>query len=285
MLHHIIGTMHTVIDNKNYTIVLTTNFSAQLAQFINSNTYSKVVYLFDTNTFRLYGNLPCFDATQSIVIPSGESYKTIETCNEVWQQLLHLNADRNTLLVNVGGGMVSDLGGFVASTYKRGIHFINLPTTLLACVDASIGGKTAVNCGDTKNIIGAFAPVLPPMAASTCANKVVGIFIKSMPRMKLAATNPPRSVIMPPPRLRSRLCLSAPKANNSAQISPAVASSFVSSPAATVMTSAAANSGASASSTGRQQLAVWLSHKINFLRPSYFCSIRLILVTHVTQEI
>ncbi len=148
--------MHTVIDNKNYTIVLTTNFSAQLAQFINSNTYSKVVYLFDTNTFRLYGNLPCFDATQSIVIPSGESYKTIETCNEVWQQLLHLNADRNTLLVNVGGGMVSDLGGFVASTYKRGIHFINLPTTLLACVDASIGGKTAVNCGDTKNIIGAF---------------------------------------------------------------------------------------------------------------------------------
>jgi 3-dehydroquinate synthase len=148
--------MNTVIDNKSYKIHLTDNFEQILAQYIALNTYSAVVYLFDENTHRLYGNTPYFQHQKTIIIAAGEVNKNITTCTAVWQQLLAHNADRNTLLVNVGGGLVSDLGGFVASTYKRGIHFINIPTTLLACVDASIGGKTAINTVDAKNMIGTF---------------------------------------------------------------------------------------------------------------------------------
>lgn len=89
-------------------------------------------------------------------ISAGEDYKTIETCQKVWQYMLENNVDRNALLINLGGGMVSDLGGLVAGLYKRGILFINIPTTLLAQVDASIGGKTGVNLHHSKNQIGLF---------------------------------------------------------------------------------------------------------------------------------
>ncbi len=89
-------------------------------------------------------------------IPSGEEHKTLDTCQQVWQYLLENNADRNTLIINLGGGMVSDLGGLVAGLYKRGILFINIPTTLLAQVDASVGGKTGVNLQHSKNQIGLF---------------------------------------------------------------------------------------------------------------------------------
>lgn len=89
-------------------------------------------------------------------IPSGENYKTLETCQQIWQYMLDNNIDRNALIINLGGGMVSDLGGLVAGLYKRGILFINIPTTLLAQVDASIGGKTGVNLHHSKNQIGLF---------------------------------------------------------------------------------------------------------------------------------
>ncbi|MBC7411567.1 MAG: 3-dehydroquinate synthase [Bacteroidia bacterium] len=148
--------MNTVIDNKSYKIHLTNNFEQVLVQFIAINTYSAVVYLFDDNTHRLYGSTTYFKNKKIIIIAPGETNKNITTCAAVWQQLLAHNADRNILLVNVGGGLVSDLGGFVASTYKRGVHFINIPTTLLACVDASIGGKTGINTIDAKNMIGTF---------------------------------------------------------------------------------------------------------------------------------
>ena len=92
-----------------------------------------------------------------ILIPTGESYKTIETCNIVWEQLTKVNADRKALLINLGGGVLTDLGGFAASCYKRGIRFINIPTTLLAMVDASTGGKTGVDFGSFKNQIGIFS--------------------------------------------------------------------------------------------------------------------------------
>ena len=92
-----------------------------------------------------------------IVIPSGEKNKTINTCNWVWEVLSKKGADRKSLLINLGGGMVTDLGGFVASTFKRGIHFIHIPTTLLAMADAAIGGKTGVNFNTLKNQIGTFS--------------------------------------------------------------------------------------------------------------------------------
>ena len=108
-----------------------------------------------------------------ILIPTGESYKTVETCNIVWAQLTKVNADRKALLINLGGGVLTDLGGFAASCYKRGIKFINIPTTLLAMVDASTGGKTGVDFGSFKNQIGVFsAPEF---------TWVHSIFLKSLP--------------------------------------------------------------------------------------------------------
>ncbi len=87
-------------------------------------------------------------------IPSGETKKNIHTCLTLWQSLSSMGADRNSLLINLGGGVVTDMGGFVACTYQRGISFINIPTTLLAMVDASVGGKTGVDLGTLKNQIG-----------------------------------------------------------------------------------------------------------------------------------
>jgi 3-dehydroquinate synthase len=87
-------------------------------------------------------------------IPAGESHKSIGTCLQLWESLSEKGADRKSLLINLGGGVVTDLGGFVACTFKRGIEFINIPTSLLAMVDASVGGKNGVDLGNIKNQIG-----------------------------------------------------------------------------------------------------------------------------------
>ena len=90
-------------------------------------------------------------------IKSGEKYKTLKTSEKLWKQLISKEANRNSLLINLGGGVITDLGGFVASAFKRGIKFINIPTTLLSQVDASIGGKTGVDLDNIKNQIGFFS--------------------------------------------------------------------------------------------------------------------------------
>ena len=97
------------------------------------------------------------DSTIDIVIKAGEQHKNLQTVQRIWKTLMKHHADRNALLINLGGGTITDLGGFAASTYKRGIKFINVPTTLLAMVDAAIGGKTGVDFGGAKNQIGTFA--------------------------------------------------------------------------------------------------------------------------------
>jgi 3-dehydroquinate synthase len=89
-----------------------------------------------------------------IEIEAGEIHKTLETCNQVWHSLSELDGDRKSLIINLGGGVVTDLGGFVASAFKRGVSFINVPTSLLSMVDASVGGKTGVDLGAIKNQIG-----------------------------------------------------------------------------------------------------------------------------------
>ena len=123
------------------------------------NTYSKVFIMVDENTHEHC--LPSFMAHlrgdyefEIIEIESGEINKNIETCTQVWHVLSELDGDRKSLLINLGGGVLTDLGGFVASTFKRGINFINVPTTLLSMVDASVGGKTGVDLGSLKNQIG-----------------------------------------------------------------------------------------------------------------------------------
>lgn len=121
--------------------------------------YSKIFILVDENTERdcltefkkhIQGDFNF----QILEIESGEKNKTIDTCTQLWKNLSDHDADRKSLLINLGGGVITDMGGFVASTFKRGIAFINVPTTLLAMVDASVGGKTGVDLGPLKNQVG-----------------------------------------------------------------------------------------------------------------------------------
>jgi 3-dehydroquinate synthase len=121
--------------------------------------YSSVVVLVDTNTKQhCYPLLqPHLPAHQVISILPGEEHKALKACIYIWYELTRLNADRKTLLINLGGGVICDMGGFAAACYKRGIDFINLPTTLLAMVDASVGGKTGIDFEGFKNQIGLFA--------------------------------------------------------------------------------------------------------------------------------
>ncbi|MEO9893319.1 3-dehydroquinate synthase [Aurantibacter sp.] len=129
----------------------------ELLNHISINSYSKIFVLVDENTkihcLPIFKNMVNFEFIL-LQITSGEIHKNIETCVKVWNDLSNLNADRKSLLINLGGGVLTDLGGFVASTFKRGINFINIPTTLLAMVDASVGGKTGVDLGVLKNQIG-----------------------------------------------------------------------------------------------------------------------------------
>lgn len=139
------------------------HFNQQAYQALNEHlatkAYSSLFIIVDENTYEHC--LPSFMAAiegdhhfEVLEIPSGEINKTIGTCMHLWQALSELDADRKSLVINLGGGVVTDLGGFVASTFKRGVTFINVPTTLLAMVDASIGGKTGVDLGSLKNQIG-----------------------------------------------------------------------------------------------------------------------------------
>lgn len=149
------------IQGNNYKVLFGTDYYAALSQFINDKKYSKIVVLVDTNTSQLCLNyflqwLAIDVAFEIIEIEEGESNKNMETCMGVWESLVELNIDRNALMINLGGGVVCDLGGFVAATYKRGIDFINIPTTLLSMVDASVGSKTGIDLGGLKNMIGTF---------------------------------------------------------------------------------------------------------------------------------
>jgi 3-dehydroquinate synthase len=139
-------------------IDITNNSKDSLAGFLNQNNYSQVFVLVDESTKALcvpqLGNL--LNNTIEIEIKSGEVYKTLATCEVIWQAFTYLNTDRNGLLINLGGGVIGDMGGFCASTYKRGIDFINIPTTLLSQVDASIGGKLGIDFSGFKNQIGLF---------------------------------------------------------------------------------------------------------------------------------
>lgn len=122
--------------------------------------------------------LGCEKAVEIIIKP-GEHYKNLQIVQRIWKALLKHHADRNALLINLGGGVITDLGGFAASTYKRGIRFINVPTTLLAMVDAAIGGKTGINFGGGKNQIGTFAE----------AEEVIiePIFLETLPQREICS--------------------------------------------------------------------------------------------------
>ncbi len=139
-------------------LIILKDLSKQLNSWVSKKNYTSIFILVDENTKR--DCFPILNSTfehQIIEIKSGEIHKNLETCQFIWKSLLEKIADRNSLLVNLGGGVICDMGAFCASTYKRGIDFINIPTTLLSQVDASVGSKTGIDFLGQKNMIGLFS--------------------------------------------------------------------------------------------------------------------------------
>ncbi len=146
-------------------LIFTNTPAAELDAMIAELGNPRVFVLADANTAQLVlpklsGASSILAQARQIVIPAGDDNKNIDSLRTVWDALGQGGATRSSLLVNVGGGMVTDLGGFAASTFKRGMRFINVPTTLLGAVDASVGGKTGINYNGLKNEIGVFATPL-----------------------------------------------------------------------------------------------------------------------------
>ena len=147
--------MPNTVSGKIY---ITQDLEAKVKEFLSSSRYSHVAIIVDENTEE-----HCLPLIKSILpdaslikITSGEENKTLATCASIWQQMTDLEMDRKGLVVDLGGGVIGDMGGFCASTYKRGIDFIQIPTTLLSQVDASVGGKLGVDFNAFKNHIGVF---------------------------------------------------------------------------------------------------------------------------------
>ncbi|RXK47157.1 3-dehydroquinate synthase [Aquirufa rosea] len=152
--------------------------STSLPTFLSSKNYSKVLVLVDEQT-----NKYCLPKIQSllpsqfvkVLIKSGESQKNLDTCIKIWDVMTRHNLDRHALMINLGGGVIGDMGGFCASTYKRGIDFIQVPTTLLAQVDASVGGKLGIDFQGLKNHLGVFqlpkAVLIDPAFIDTLSEK------------------------------------------------------------------------------------------------------------------
>jgi 3-dehydroquinate synthase len=129
-----------------------------IANFLAAKNYSKIVVLADTNTRKhCYAGIKSyFPKHHLITVPAGEQHKNLHTCELIWNEMTRLELDRHALVFNLGGGVMGDMGGFCAATYKRGIDFVQIPTTLLAQVDASVGGKLGIDFQGFKNHLGVF---------------------------------------------------------------------------------------------------------------------------------
>ena len=145
-------------------VVICKDMRQELQEFLSLLNYDKLFVLTDTNTkekcFPLLQDVPAFKEALHIVTEAGDTHKSLEHLSDIWSYLSNHGASRNSLLVNLGGGMVTDMGGFAGATFKRGIRTINIPTTLMASVDAAVGGKTGINFNGLKNEIGSFYPPL-----------------------------------------------------------------------------------------------------------------------------
>lgn len=141
-------------------VVISENLQEALLTTVSECAYDRLLVLVDETTktccLPVIKDFECMRQAQVITIGATDTYKTLDTLSHVWSEMQRLDSTRHSLMINLGGGMVTDLGGFAASTFKRGIPYINIPTTLLSMVDASVGGKTGINFGGLKNEIGVF---------------------------------------------------------------------------------------------------------------------------------
>ena len=142
-------------------VIISTNLESSIATAVGECERDRIFILVDETTkelcLPLIAGFDCLRGAEVITIGATDENKTLESLSHVWTCLQQGGATRHSLMVNLGGGMVTDLGGFAASTFKRGMNYINIPTTLLAMVDASVGGKTGINYGGLKNEIGVFS--------------------------------------------------------------------------------------------------------------------------------
>ena len=150
-----------MIKLADYSIVFEAEQFAALRALLSDNTYVSIFVLVDEHTLEyclpiLQDALKDYSLTV-LQIQSGECYKTIDSCQFIWKELMNARATRKSLLLNLGGGVIGDMGGFCAATFKRGIDFVQIPTTLLAQVDASVGGKLGIDFSQLKNGIGLFS--------------------------------------------------------------------------------------------------------------------------------
>ena len=143
-------------------VVICKDLKSELQDFLSSLKYDKLFILMDTNTkekcFPLVEDIPAFQKAPILVMEAGDMNKGFVSLAQIWTALSNEGASRNSLLVNLGGGMITDMGGFAGATFKRGIRTINIPTTLMASVDAAVGGKTGINFNGLKNEVGSFYP-------------------------------------------------------------------------------------------------------------------------------
>ena len=154
--------MTNTIQTSDYPIIISDDISTHIDAFISESNYSSIYILMDENIMehcwpKISQLTETLKNAEILLIEAGESQKDIEIVIQLWQALSEYQADRSSLIINFGGGVISDLGGFIASTFKRGIDFINIPTSLLAMVDAGVGGKTGINLEQYKNQIGLFS--------------------------------------------------------------------------------------------------------------------------------
>lgn len=144
----------------NQRVIITENIKSELAIALSESDHDRLFVLVDECTKeKCWNKIKVFYSLKNahvITIKPSDSNKTLESISHVWKELGNNGGTRHSCLINLGGGMVTDLGGFAASTFKRGINFINIPTTLLSMVDASVGGKTGINFNGLKNEIGTF---------------------------------------------------------------------------------------------------------------------------------
>ena len=145
-------------------VVISKDLKADLQAFFASMSYDRLFILTDTNTqekcYPLIKDIPALQDAPVITVQAGDTHKDIEQVAYIWSRLSNEGASRNSLLVNLGGGMITDMGGFAGATFKRGLRYANITTTLMASVDAAVGGKTGINFNGLKNEVGSFYPPL-----------------------------------------------------------------------------------------------------------------------------
>jgi 3-dehydroquinate synthase len=160
-------------------IILTNKVKTDLEGYLQGKQYSAICIIVDQNTekhcFPLFSDL--FENPLVISIPAGEKEKNLRTCEIIWQKMTDYQLDRKALVINLGGGVIGDMGGFCAATYKRGLDFIQIPTTLLSQVDASVGGKLGIDFNSFKNHIGVFQEPKAVLIDTT--------FLKTLPQEEI----------------------------------------------------------------------------------------------------